>query len=55
MKKKNIIVIFIKIKEIGLKDQFYRVEILINDLKCKYGWLKQIPKHVILLYPLYIN
>ena len=36
-KNRNIIIIFLRIGIIGLKDWLYWVGVLINSLKCKYG------------------
>jgi len=40
---------------IGLKDWLYWVGVLVGSLRCKYSWLRQTPKHVILLCPLCTN
>ena len=40
---------------IGLKDQLYWVGVPVGSLRCKYGWPRQILKHIILLYPLHTN
>jgi len=48
-------VILLRIEIIGLKDWLYWVGILVGSLRCKYSWLKQTLKYVILLYPLHTN
>ena len=40
---------------IGLKDWLYWVGVLVGSPRCEYGWLRQTPKHVILLCPLRTN
>jgi len=37
---------------IGLKDWLHWVGVLVGSPRCECGWLRQIPKHVILLCPL---
>ena len=54
-KAENIIIILLKIGIIGLKDWLYWVDILVGNLKYKYGWPKQTLKYIILLCPLYTN
>jgi len=55
MKAENIIVILLKTGIIGLKDWLYWVGVLVGSLRYKYSWLRQTPKHVILLCPLCTN
>jgi len=43
----------LRIGIIGLKDWLYWVGVLVGSLRCEYSWLRQTPKHVILLCPLY--
>jgi len=45
----------LRIGIIGLKDWLYWMGVLVGSLRCKYSWLKQILKHVILLYPLHTS
>ena len=40
---------------IGLKDWIHQVGVLIGSLRCKYGWLRQTLKYIILLCPLRTN
>jgi len=55
MKAENIMAILLRIGIIGLKDWLYRVGVLVGNLRCEYGWLRQTLKHVILLCPLRTN
>ena len=48
-------VTLLRIGIIGLKDWLYWVGVLVGSLKCKYNWPRQIPKHIVLLCPLYTN
>ena len=45
----------LRIGVIGLKDWLYWVGVLVGSPRCKYGWPRQTPKYVILLYPLRTN
>ena len=47
--------ILLRIGIIGLKDWLHWVGVLVGSLGCKYGWLKQILKYIILLCPLHTN
>ena len=47
--------ILLRIGIIGLKDWLYWVGVPVGSLRCKYGWPRQTPKHVILLCPLRTN
>src|SRR6266702_5396913 len=40
---------------IGLKDWLYWVGVSVGNLRCKCGWPRQTPKHVVLLCPLCTN
>jgi hypothetical protein len=40
---------------IGLKDWLYWVGVLVGSLRYKYSWLRQTPKHIILLCLLHTN
>ena len=42
----------LRIGVIGLKDWLYWVGVPVGSPRCECGWLRQIPKHVILLCPL---
>ena len=55
IKAENIIATLLRIGIIGLKDWLYWVGILVGSLRCKYSWPRQIPKYIILLYPLRTN
>jgi hypothetical protein len=47
--------IFLRTEIIGLKNWLYWVGVLIGNPRCKYGWPRQTPKHVVLSCPLYTN
>ena len=40
---------------IGLKDWLYWVGVPVGSPRYEYSWLRQILKHIVLLYPLYTN
>ena len=54
-KAENTIAILLRIGVIGLKDWLYWVGVPVGSPRCEYGWPRQTPKHVILLYPLRTN
>jgi len=52
-KAENTIATLLRTGIIGLKDWLYWVGIPVGSPRCKYGWPRQTPKHIILLCPLY--
>jgi len=51
-KAENIMATLLRTGIIGLKDWLHWVGVPVGSLRCECGWLKQTPKHVILLCPL---
>src|SRR6266567_2374985 len=55
IKVENIIAILLRTGIIGLKDWLYWVGVPVGSLRCKCGWPRQTPKHIILACPLHTN